>query len=214
VAAVTPEHWKRVAEQFEKQAAPVSKLRYEGCNQLPETMPEIGVAVVTNLDVALGGASGRGRCRPRRGSSRLLASDENAGTFMNSSPALGSLPVSDDHFAARLELLREENPSLARDLKTVLSEHQALGDEGFVKTEIALRQDQPGEAAQDSQTPLIGQRVGAYTLESPIGRGGMGTVWVARRSDGRFEGPAAVKFLNVELLGGAAEERFRREGTI
>src|SRR5262249_38449295 len=47
-----------------------------------------------------------------------------------------------------------------------------------------------------------------------IGQGGMGTVWVARRSDGRFEGRAAVKFLNVGLVGGAAEERFRREGTI
>ena len=31
-------------------------------------------------------------------------------------------------------------------------------------------------------------RVGAYTLISPIGQGGMGSVWLAERSDGRFEG--------------------------
>ena len=42
----------------------------------------------------------------------------------------------------------------------------------------------------------------------------MGTVWLARRSDGRFEGSAAVKLLNAELVGLASEERFRREGSI
>ena len=41
----------------------------------------------------------------------------------------------------------------------------------------------------DRPTPsLAGQTVGAYTLDVPLGRGGMGTVWLARRSDGRFEG--------------------------
>jgi eukaryotic-like serine/threonine-protein kinase len=61
---------------------------------------------------------------------------------------------------------------------------------------------------------LIGQKVGAYTIVSPIGQGGMGSVWLAKRSDGRFEGFAAVKFLNASLLGRKGEERFRREGTI
>jgi serine/threonine protein kinase len=61
---------------------------------------------------------------------------------------------------------------------------------------------------------LIGQKIGAYTIVSPIGHGGMGSVWLAKRSDGRFEGFAAVKFLNAGLLGRKGEERFRREGTI
>jgi serine/threonine-protein kinase len=42
----------------------------------------------------------------------------------------------------------------------------------------------------------------------------MGTVWLARRSDGRFEGTVAVKFLNTALIGRAGEQRFRREGNI
>jgi eukaryotic-like serine/threonine-protein kinase len=42
----------------------------------------------------------------------------------------------------------------------------------------------------------------------------MGTVWLARRSDGRFEGYAAVKLLNASLVGREGEDRFRREGTI
>ncbi len=40
----------------------------------------------------------------------------------------------------------------------------------------------------------------------------MGSVWLARRSDGRFEGKVAVKLLNVSLVGRAGETRFEREG--
>ena len=116
-----------------------------------------------------------------------------------------ALEISPEQRAAWLELLRDENPTLAADLQTLLKEHHALGDEGFLKT---------GEAVLPSPSALRGQTVGAYRLESPIGQGGMGTVWLARRSDGRFEGRAAVKFLNVGLLGGAAEDRFKREGSI
>jgi eukaryotic-like serine/threonine-protein kinase len=65
-----------------------------------------------------------------------------------------------------------------------------------------------------SGASLIGQQVGAYTIVSPIGQGGMGSVWLAKRNDGRFEGFAAVKFLNSGLAGRKGEERFRREGTI
>jgi serine/threonine-protein kinase len=47
------------------------------------------------------------------------------------------------------------------------------------------------------QASLAGHRLGAYTLESRLGQGGMGSVWLARRSDGRFEGKVAIKLLNV-----------------
>ena len=56
--------------------------------------------------------------------------------------------------------------------------------------------------------------LGAYRLVSLIGQGGSGSVWLAERCDGRFEGRAAVKLLNVALINRAGEERFRREGTI
>jgi tetratricopeptide (TPR) repeat protein len=116
-----------------------------------------------------------------------------------------ALDISPEERAAWLDSIREQNPALATDLQTLLNEHRALGDEGFLRTGAAMRPT-PGL--------LSGQTVGAYTLVSPIGQGGMGTVWLARRSDGRFEGRAAVKFLSVGLLGGAAEERFKREGSI
>ena len=187
---MTPEHWKRVGDLFEAAVEQEPAARAEFLARVAAGEPALAEEVL-----------------------RLLASDKNAGTFMSTPRGLGSLPVGYGHLAARLELLREENPTLATDLKTLLRELHALGDEGAVKTEIDPRPVEPA-GAQDSQSPLSGQKVGAYTLESPIGQGGMGTVWVARRSDGRFEGRAAVKFLNLGLLGGAAEERFRREGTI
>lgn len=115
------------------------------------------------------------------------------------------LEISPKDRANWLESLRKQNPSLAADLQTLLMEYQALVDEGFLQASAGTR---PGSEA------LPEQRVGAYTLESRIGQGGMGTVWRARRSNGRFEGRAAVKFLNAALIGGAAEERFKREGSI
>src|SRR3712207_7785754 len=40
------------------------------------------------------------------------------------------------------------------------------------------------------------------------------SVWLGRRSDGRYEAHVAVKLLNAALVGRGGEERFRREGTI
>ena len=61
---------------------------------------------------------------------------------------------------------------------------------------------------------LAGVVIGAYRLVEPIGQGGMGTVWLAERSDGRFQGRVAVKLLNAALVGRAGEGRFAREGNI
>ena len=54
--------------------------------------------------------------------------------------------------------------------------------------------------------------VGAYTLIEPIGQGGMGSVWLARRERRPLRGRAAVKLLNASLVGRAGEKRFRARG--
>jgi serine/threonine protein kinase len=53
-----------------------------------------------------------------------------------------------------------------------------------------------------------------YRIIRLLGEGGMGTVWLAERSDGRFERKAAVKFIRSALIGYGGEERFKREGAI
>jgi eukaryotic-like serine/threonine-protein kinase len=74
----------------------------------------------------------------------------------------------------------------------------------------------PGPTLTESPpgSHLIGQRVGPYLIEAEIGHGGMGSVWRARRADGRFEGTVAVKFLRAVWLGSAGEQRFKQEGRL
>lgn len=108
------------------------------------------------------------------------------------------MPV--DERAAWLDVLREESPALAAELTALLSSEEAADQRGFL-------------AAPLGASPA-GLELGAYTLERPLGEGGMGSVWLARRTDGRFEGYAAVKLLNLALLGPAGQARFRREGSV
>jgi serine/threonine protein kinase len=99
--------------------------------------------------------------------------------------------------------LREKDAHLASILQGLLDEQQGLAEERFLE-----------ESLLPSSVGLAGQTIGAYTLVSQIGQGGMGSVWLARRSDGRFERQAAVKFVSIALAGYAAEERFKREGNV
>ena len=61
--------------------------------------------------------------------------------------------------------------------------HAALDGAGFLERSVAPAL--PIAASPSSETTLAGRTLGAYTLISHIGRGGMGSVWLARRSDGR-----------------------------
>ncbi|MEO6011444.1 MAG: serine/threonine-protein kinase [Vicinamibacteraceae bacterium] len=99
--------------------------------------------------------------------------------------------------------LRASDSDAAADVEALLLEHRQLNDEGFLDG---------GMPSID--VPLTGVTLGGYTLVSPIDQGGMGSVWLAERSDGRFQGRAAVKLLNASLLGREGEARFRREGTV
>jgi serine/threonine-protein kinase len=61
---------------------------------------------------------------------------------------------------------------------------------------------------------LVGQVISHYRILKMIGRGGMGSVWLAERCDGRFERKVAIKFLQLAVLDQAGAERFKREGAI
>jgi len=107
--------------------------------------------------------------------------------------------------AVRLRELRATEPEIAADVEAMLAEHRKLSAEGFLDGRPIVAPPEPS---------LAGVTVGTYRLVSPIGYGGMGSVWLAERSDGRFEGQAALKLLNAALIGRAGEQRFKREGTI
>src|SRR5829696_4929618 len=111
-----------------------------------------------------------------------------------------ALELSGDELTPWLADLRSRSPELAAELTSLLSGEAVADRVGFL--------------ADPPDATLAGLQLGAYTLERPLGHGGMGSVWLARRTDGRFEGRAAVKLLNLALLSRAGQERFRREGSL
>ena len=117
-----------------------------------------------------------------------------------------ALAMPADRRAAWLADIRARDAALGADLESLLADHEELQESPF------LEGAPPRVPASDDIPSLEGQIVGAYRLNSLIGQGGMGSVWLAERCDGRFEGRVAVKLLNVALMGRAGEERFRREG--
>jgi serine/threonine-protein kinase len=104
--------------------------------------------------------------------------------------------------AAWLAELHRSQPDLARELAALLTT-----DGGF-RTDDPL---QRSVAAEWLAVPPAGGQVGSYALVRPLGYGGMGTVWLGRRNDGRYEAEVAVKLLSGALLHRAGTERFRRE---
>ncbi len=100
------------------------------------------------------------------------------------------LDADDAQRAARLAQLRMQNPALSDEVAELLARQAAVEMEQFLEGS-ALDPLGLGE--------LAGRSFGGYTLDRPLGQGGMGSVWLARRSDGRYEGQAAVKLLNLGI---------------
>src|SRR5207244_10163727 len=75
--------------------------------------------------------------------------------------------------AERLSQLHSQDPALADELAALLAQQAGIETEQFLE---GWALDPPGAGA------FAGRAIGSYQLERPIGQGGMGTVWLARRS--------------------------------
>jgi non-specific serine/threonine protein kinase/serine/threonine-protein kinase len=97
--------------------------------------------------------------------------------------------------------VRGEEPVVAAELESLLSAH-----------------DREGEFLPDLSTAspplpdLAGRTLGAYRLIRLLGSGGMGTVYLAERSDGTFSKHVAVKLVSAAFL--SSHDRFHREREI
>ena len=124
--------------------------------------------------------------------------------WLRLSPLLDEILDSDEAARGkRLSALRDADTALADDLEAMLARMADMDRDAFLERPALLR-----------ETSMAGQTVGAYTIERELGQGGMGSVWLARRTDGRFEGFVAIKFLNAGLTARGGPERFAREGSI
>jgi tetratricopeptide (TPR) repeat protein len=122
----------------------------------------------------------------------MSGTDDNPGIGINKDLWLRAQPVFDelvdaplDVRNARLDEVRRADPELADELASLLSHESQIDRDDFL-----------GGSGIDAAGGLLdGRSVGSYTLERPIGDGGMGSVWLAHRSDGRFEAKVAFKVL-------------------
>lgn len=86
--------------------------------------------------------------------------------------------------------------------------NHTIGAEEALLTTISAEAESFQRKEADSQK---GKRIGAYNLVSEIGRGGMGTVYLAVRSDEQFQQQVAIKVISRGMASESALRRFRRE---
>src|SRR6185369_3024274 len=90
----------------------------------------------------------------------------------------------------RLDFVRsktEGDEELFEKVKKLLDSYDEADD--FIENSpVAVSQF----VTESPQVSAVGQQVGAYKIESEIGRGGMGVVYLAVRADKEFEKQVAV----------------------
>ena len=107
------------------------------------------------------------------------------------------------------------DPALRADVERLLAAHERADD--FIAASPApslvpqlLAHDPSLAAARDREA----QRVGAYRLVQEIGRGGMGAVYLAERSDSEYRRRVAIKLIKRGMDTDAVLARFRTERQI
>lgn len=112
----------------------------------------------------------------------------------------------------------ESLPPAERAMKTKLramlmqAASAETGDFVDILPQIPVAEAVASGAAVATLAP--GATVGAYVIEQEIGRGGMGAVWRARRSDGVIKRPVALKLPHAGMYSRELIERFASERDI
>jgi eukaryotic-like serine/threonine-protein kinase len=117
--------------------------------------------------------------------------------------------------AARIALVEKrcgQDTDLLEEAETLLAEAEALLKEGTDSFEDCAQN--AASTFWQEGPPRGGERVGAYVIVRELGRGGMGTVFLAERADGQFEKQVAIKILNRGADTAEILRRFRAERQI
>ena len=117
-----------------------------------------------------------------------------------------TLDASPERRSSLLDELCAGDASLREEVASLLEAHER--STSFLEAPIAAA------IPLEDQEPNIGRRLGPYVVESAIGRGGMGTVYLARRADDEFERKVAVKMIRRGMDSELVIRRFRHERQI
>jgi serine/threonine protein kinase/tetratricopeptide (TPR) repeat protein len=109
---------------------------------------------------------------------------------------------------ARYEYLKT---ACAGDEDLLAEVQSLLASEGISFAAPALEQV---AQAVSGLASLEGQRIGAYEVIGPIGEGGMGTVYKAKRADGQFEQEVAIKIIRAGASSPLHARRFLEERSL
>jgi len=121
-----------------------------------------------------------------------------------------------------LEALYDEVAGLDPVARLRFIDERCAGDEEMRRELLAAFHDGSSgltavverAASTISDDAWVGRRCGAYRIVRPLGRGGMGTVFLAVRDDDQFHKEVAIKTLKFDLEGRNAIVRFRHERQI
>jgi eukaryotic-like serine/threonine-protein kinase len=126
-----------------------------------------------------------------------------------------ALDVPGESQEAWLSSLAEPNAKLRDTLRDLLASRAAVETNDFLETLPPLGNAQVSHALQGGPTGLQpGAAVGPYGLIREVGRGGMGIVWLAQRSDGQIKRPVALKLPYFAPYDQTFAGRFARERDI
>jgi serine/threonine-protein kinase len=114
---------------------------------------------------------------------------------------------------------------LASDARGPWLERLATSNAGLHARVVSLIRADEDAQAQSFLSPqarpraaptagLEGRHLGPWLVERLIGSGGMGHVWLARRTDGLYDGQAAIKLMRLASGDAGADARFAREGRL
>ena len=124
----------------------------------------------------------------------------------------------------RVEAIFHEALAVAGDARAELIDARCNGDSDLAaqvrrlliasereeqRTALLLAEREKGKSSESA-----GRRIGPYVLDSLLGRGGMGVVYLAHRADGEFEQKVAIKLIDLPLATSTFRERFRQERQI
>jgi serine/threonine-protein kinase len=102
-------------------------------------------------------------------------------------------------------LARECDPALRAEIEGMIA---AASPDRALEIERLVPADRPASSSPD---PMVGSELGHWRVTRVLGRGGMGTVYLAERADGQYQQQAALKVVSSGTWGPTAAERFRNE---